>query len=167
MADILSADELASAKLRNLRHKVNRVAVLDNDAITSTVISDRVMKWNKLKFEAYNKHPDARGNLWIPFVSIQAENSDGAFDPGGTYFPNGRSDFESTTLLVIITVDWDGTSGSHTVLNFTGNVREPELDPSGYVNLVAEHPMAMAKQRIWVREDRIGGDTGLNASFSS
>lgn len=166
MADLLTADQLSAAAERNLRWEIIRTANIDNAAITLTDISDKVASWGQIKFEVYNRHPSERGNLWFPVCSISVKNADKAFDRGGIFFPNGTDDFASTTLRVQISIDF-GPAGIKQVLDFTGNVREPEYDPTGYVNLVAEHPLTAINNRKWVREDRIGGNTGIGAFFNS
>jgi hypothetical protein len=127
--------------------------------------SDYVKEWGRTRFEVYNKHPDDRGRLGFPIVNVMADNSDGYFSPGGTIFPNGRDDFYSTTLRVEMTAHFaDGTQ--YKFLDFYGQVREPEYDETETVNLVAEHPLTAASGRIWDKQDRIGGDTGIDANFN-
>ena len=161
MADKLSAADLVAYSVRNLRLQIVRTATINNDAISATDISEYVTGWGELKTEVYNKHPDDRGVLRFPVLSVDVNNESGVFDSGGVLFPNGRSDYNSTTLNIVIAIA--GT----TRLDFTGNVRQPEYNSSKLVVLVAEHPLAATTQRKWKTSDRYGGYTGIRKSFNS
>jgi hypothetical protein len=159
MADKLTAAEISDYSERNLRLLVTRTMTIDNDAISQTDISDRVKDWGDLKTTVYNKHPKDPGQIVFPTMTLEADNSDGYFDPGGAIFPNGSSDFGSTTAIVTIAI------GSRTILEFTGAVLEPEIDSTEIFNILMEHPLTKINARRWSREDRYGGDTGINGSF--
>ena len=161
MADRLTADQLDRFGRHVMEAPVTRTATIDNDAISATDITSRVKDWGKIKTELYNKHPDDRATLRFPVVTFEVDNSDGYFDRGGTIFPNGNDDYASTTVRIQVVMD--GT----TWLDFTGILREPEYTGRGVIELVADHPLIAMNKRTWAREDRIGGDTGLNVSFSS
>lgn len=161
MADRLTAAQLADFTGLVMNKKVTRVATIDNDSISATVITDLVKEWGSIKYELFNKHPDDQGKLRFPVTTIVVDNSQGYFSRGGTAFPGGKSDFESTTLRIQITV-----SGI-TLMDFTGQVKEPEYDSSKVVRLVTEHPLTAITRRKWGRDDQIGGDTGIDGYFSS
>ena len=161
MADRLTAAQMTEFSGHVMTAKVTRTATIDNGAISATDITSRVKEWGDLKFELYNKHPDDRNNLRFPVLTLTVDNSDGYFDRGETIFPNGNSDIRST--LVVVTVVISGT----TFLDSTGMLREPEYSGRGTIDLVCDHPLAELAKREWDTEDRIGGDTGINVSFSS
>lgn len=161
MADRLTATQMSEFTGPNVRKKVTRTATIDNDAITATDISSRVTKWGEIQFKLFNRYPGDRQGLHIPVVTVEVDNSDGYFDPGGTVWPNGVDDIEGTTLRVQVVV------GSTTFVDFTGLVLQPEYSNRKLVGLVAEHPLVAMGQRTWMREDRIGGDTGVNHYFDS
>lgn len=166
MADRLTAAQIGYLTRRNVRVKVTRTAVVDNDSITATDISDRIKEWGKVKFEVYNKHPDDLGILRFPFVDLVADNHDDYFDPGGTIFPNGLDDLYETTIRIQVILNFpDGSTFQE--LDFTGQVREPEYGDRKSLNLIVEHPLTVLTGRIWKRQDRIGGDTGIDFAFNS
>lgn len=161
MADRLTAQQIADYSGHVMTKKIARTATIDNASISATDITSRVKKWGKIKFGLYNKHPKDRGDIVFPVVSLMVDNSDGYFNRGGVIFPLGKDDFASTVLTVVVSV------GGTTYLDFTGTVREPEYTESGYINLVAEHPLTQINRREWTRDDRIGGDTGIDWFFNS
>lgn len=161
MADKLTAQEIAAFGASVMRPKVVRSAVLDNDSISATDITSYVRRWNSVKFELYNKHPTDRGSIVFPVLNIDVDNSTQAFDRGGLFFPGGKDDFRSTTLRVVVSI------GARTIIDFTGVVREPEYSDAKQITLVAEHPLTEINRRKWTRDDRIGGDTGINWYFNT
>ena len=161
MADRLTSDQFTAFSGHVMEEKVTRTVTIDNSEISATDISTRIKLWGKLKTELYNKHPDDRAALRFPVMTLTADNSGGYFNRGGVIFPNGNDDFASTTIRVQVVA-----SGT-TWLDFTGVLREPEYTGRKMIDLVADHPLVVITSREWVREDRIGGDTGLNASFNS
>lgn len=161
MADRLTADQFEQFSDVNIRRRPTRSLTLDNSGLGSPVdITSRVRKWGTLKTTIYNKHPGDRGKLEIPVITIEVDNSDGYFDVGGSVFPT-RAAISSATARVVV------AAGGSTWLDFEGHVAEPEIDPSGIYNLVIEHPMVALTSRQWIRDDRIGGDTGFNFFFDS
>ena len=161
MADRLSASQMAIATSRHIRAKVSRTATIDNDAISATDISSRVTKWGSIQFKLFNRYPGDKQGLQFPVLTLEVDNHDGYFDMGGTVWPNGQDDVEGTTLRVQVEA-----MGS-TWLDFTGLVLEPEYSDSKIIGLVAEHPLTAMTQRKWLREDRIGGDTGYDIDLDS
>ena len=166
MADKLTAAELAAFGQRNITAEISRTCELSNDSHGTLVLTDRIKKWRNTKFEVYNRHPDDRGRLRFPALNLTADNSGGYFDLGGTVFPNGRSDLASTTINVQVFYRITGTTFK-TLMDFTGQLREPEYDETDVITLVVEHPLTVLTGRIWERQDRIGGDTGVNHSFNT
>lgn len=165
MADRLTASQILELSDRNIRNRITRAATLTNDS-GGWVITPLVKEWGSSKFEIYNKHPDDRGRLRFPTFSLLADNSEGDFDIGGTYFPNGRPDLFSTTIRFQSFIYFaDGTT--YSALDFYGQLKEPEIDNSGTVTLLCEHPLTVLTGRKWVRDDRIGGDTGIDEYFNS
>ena len=159
MADRLTAAQFAAYTRHRMRPKVVREAYIDNAAISPTYITERVKSWGKVTFAVYNKHPNDRGALRFPVVTLEVDNSRGYFNRGGVIFPNGNADFASTTVHVSILV------GGVSYFVFDGRILQPEYTESGSLFLVAEHPLAAMTSRKWTRDDRIGGDTGVNANF--
>ena len=166
MADRLTAAEFAAFARLNPRYVGTWYAQIINDAITLKVISDRIKGWGTLKTSLYNKHPKERGSLDFPLISVVCDNRDGYFDYGGTIFPNGIGDIETTLAQVRIDLQVEGEATAKTFYEITGQVREPEFDDSGAVELVIEHVLTRATGREWRREDRIGGSTGTNIGFA-
>jgi hypothetical protein len=161
MADRLSAALLAAYARPVLRKKVVREAYILNDAAGPTDITARVKSWGTVDFEVFNQHPDERGSLKFPVVSLTVDNSDGYFNRGGAIFPNGNADFESTVVHVSILV------GGNSLFVFDGRILQPEYSEGGSLELVAEHPLTAMTSRKWTRDDRIGGDTGIDGYFAS
>lgn len=161
MADRLTADQFTAFSRRNIRSKITRTLTLDNDSISLTDVTPYVRTWGRLQTAVYNKHPGHPGDLVIPVLTFECDNTGGQFNFGGSLFPGGVDDLAST--VAHLTVAAEGT----TWIDFTGAVLEPEVDESKIFRLVVEHPLAVMTQRIWAREDRIGGDTGINWSFNS
>lgn len=160
MADKLTAAQMAAYSAHRMRPPVIRTATIDNAAITATDISDRVKKWGTVRFAVYNRHPNDRGELSFPVVELTVDNRDGYFDRGGVLFPNGNADFASSVLSVAITV------GGVQRLAFDGRILQPEYVSGGALQIVAEHPLAAMSSRRWTRDDRIGGDTGIDFYFA-
>ena len=166
MADRLTAAQMAELSQRNIRVQITRMATLTNNSGSWGLSDTQIKGWGKSKFEVYNKHPNDRGRLRFPTFSLTADNSDGDWDLGGKYFPNGRSDlFSSTMRLQIVTSFSDGTFFNN--LDFYGQLKEPEYDETGVVTLIVEHPLTSLTGRKWDRTDRIGGDTGINSDFNA
>lgn len=161
MADKLTADQFDTFTGRNLRERVVRTLTINNDSISLTDITAFARKWGKLKTSVYNISPADRGRFILPVLTIEMDNSTSAFDLGGIIFPSGRDDFASAVAHLTIEI------GGTTFLDFEGAVLEPEYDPSGAFNLILEHPLAALSRRKWIREDRIGGDTGIDYYFNS
>jgi len=136
--------------------KITRTLSIVNDAISSTDITSRAKTWGDFKTSIFNKHPDEQGSLELPVVSINVDNTDGFFNPGGVIFPNGNSDLESTLIQLVVDIERYGSGLPLTYLDFTGNVAEPEYDETGVVTLVAEHPLAKMSRRKWQRADGVG-----------
>lgn len=166
MADRLTANQLDKFARVNPRFKQTTTVTIDNDAIASTDITERVKKLGKLKTTVFNRHPVERGEVEFPVVTLTADNSDGFFDYGGTVLPNGRTDVESTIVRVVITLLALGDTSATTFLDFTGLIKEPEYGSDGEIRLVAEHPLTAVSSRKWNKEDRVGGATGIRAAFS-
>jgi hypothetical protein len=161
MADKLTAAQMISYRGPVIRTKVVREAYIDNAAISPVYIHDRVKSWGTVDFQVFNRHPDDRGSLKFPVVELTVDNSDGYFRRGGLIFPNGNADFASTVVHVSITV------GGLSLFVFDGRILQPEYTEEGILLLVAEHPLTAMTSRTWTRDDRIGGDTGINANFVS
>lgn len=166
MADKLTAAELAAFGQRNITVEIDRRCILSNDSVGPISITNRIKKWGKTKFETYNRHPSDRGRLRFPTVNLLADNSSGYFDLGGDVFPNGRTDLGSTEVTVSMFYRITGTNW-HTIMDFTGQLREPEYDETDVIVLVIEHPLTVLTGRVWTRQDRVGGDTGVNHGFDS
>lgn len=161
MADRLTAEQLAKFSGRVVRARATRTAVIDNDAISATDITAYVKRWNQIRFEVYGKSPTDPGTLRFPVLTLTVDNSSKIFDRGGALFPNGTPDFASTTIHATI------SAGGITILDFIGCVREPEYSHALAIDLVAEHPLTQINRRVWTRDDRIGGDTGIDWLFNS
>ncbi len=160
MADRLTAQQFIDFGAHVMHKKITRTATIDNASISATDISDRVSKWGTITFEIYNQSLAHRGNLRFPVLTVEVKNDGNYFDRGGVIFPNPETDFDDTTLRVVVIVD--GT----TFLDFTGVVKEPEYSGTKALRLVAEHPLTAISRREWKLEDRIGGSTGIGHSFS-
>jgi len=161
MADRLTANQLAQFARVNPRRTQILTASLDSSSIALTDITSRVTDWGSIKTEVYGKHPDETGEFSFPVLTVEVDNSDGAFFYGGALVPGGIDDFNSMTLRIENQIRANGDTAFTTFDDFTGRVVIPEYDDSKIVRLVAEHPLAWLARRKWLREDRIGGNTGF------
>lgn len=155
MADRIPAAELTAYSAPHPRVKVAYTVTIDNDSIASTDITDRVKKYNQIKFSVYNKHPEEQGDLEFPSVNLSVDNADGYFNLGGSLFPVGAADLKSTTVRVTVEVTRHGSTLALKVLDFTGNLKEPEYTGSDLLTLVAEHPLAELEKREWTDSDSV------------
>lgn len=160
MADLLTAAQMAAYTKHKMRPPVVRTAIIENASISATDISARVKKWGKVQFALFNAHPNDRGQLKFPVVELTVYNGDNYFDRGGPIFPNGTADLASSVLSLSV------TAGGVAMFAFDGRVLQPEYIDGGTLQLIAEHPLASMSSRVWTKDDRIGGDTGIDWYFA-
>jgi len=163
MADRLTAQQMTDYSGRNIRNRVTRTLNLSHDdgtVVTVYEVTPSVKSWGSIKTSVYNAGPKDRGELVIPTVAVVVDNNDGTFNMGGPIFPNGRKSLAEYTASLVVSVD------GMVVVDFTGLILEPSYDATGLLTLTIEHPLGAAVAQKWTRDDRYGGDTGVNESFA-
>lgn len=112
--------------------------------------SSRIISAGKVKWKLANRHPKRTGSISIPILSMRLDNTDGLFTIGNADGP-WQTDEERRASVIVATVTI--CSPAKVVNSFTGSADEPFYDDAGEVELGIVHPLKMAEDRVWQRED--------------
>jgi len=145
VADRLTAEQLAQctgpSPMTRPRH------TLTIDAVD---YSDRLILSGKVKWKLTNRHPKRTGNIPIPIASLKMNNGDGLLTVGNAAGPWPTDEARRASVIVsTITI----CSPAKTVDSFTGSADEPFYDDDGNVEVGIVHPLKMAEDREWQRDD--------------
>ena len=119
-------------------------------AIDAVDYASRIIKFGKVKWQLCNRHPKVPGKLLINAQSLVLDNRDGVFAIGSANGPWAtEKERQESTVIAIMYIG----SPRRCVHSFTGAVRSIMYQDNGTVVLEIEHPLKMAHDRRWKRED--------------
>lgn len=145
MADRLTAAQLAQLTGPEVVPRPRYTLTIDSMDYSAYLIAPGKVKW-----QISNYHPLKQRGLRVPILPLKMDNRDGLFTVGNADGP-WATQTEREESVVVLTVKV--CSPAATVLSFTGGPRQPHYDDKGYCYLEVEHPLKMASERIWSRED--------------
>lgn len=145
MADRLTADQLAQLTGPEVVSRPRYTLTIDSVDYTDYLITAGKVKW-----QITNYHPLKQRALRVPILPLKVDNRDGLFTVGNASGPF-TTETDRVEAVVVLTVKI--CSPALTVLSFTGGPRQPHYDDKGYCYLEIEHPLKMASERVWSRED--------------
>ena len=145
------ADRLNGSQIEQLTGPDVRAHVRHSLTIDGVDYSERIIKAGKVKWTLCNRHPKRQGSLVINTQSLILDNRDGRLTVGNTAGPwateQDRLDSKCVARTKIC-------SPALTVHDFTGAVRSLTQQSDGTLVLEIEHPLKMAHDRVWKREDK-------------
>lgn len=146
MSDRLTAEQLSQLTGPTITARPRHTLTID-----STDYSDRIIKMGRVKWQLFNRHPKKPGTFNVPVQTLVVDNRDGLFTVGNADGPWPTEEDRRTSKVQTTTTI---CSPAITINDFTGAVRPLTHASDGTLTLEIEHPLKLAHERVWKREDK-------------
>lgn len=146
MADRLTAAQLAQLTGPTIVPRPRYSITIDGVDFGAYLVSVGSVKWR-----VANRHPRRSEGLAVPVLEVTLDNTSGLFRIG---HPDGPWLTDEERIASVVRVTCTICSPAIVVNDFTGGAEEPSYSDSGEVRLGILHPLSMAEQRVWQREDQ-------------